>query len=85
MNVLIVQGLLLAFFLVVILMPGYLQVVKHLGLGQRIREGGPHTHTVKEGTPTRGGPPLSGGGVARARRRAQRPRSPVRGAAAGAP
>jgi phospho-N-acetylmuramoyl-pentapeptide-transferase len=55
MNVLIVQGLLLAFFLVVILMPGYLSVLKRLGFGKRIREEGPHSHMIKEGTPTMGG------------------------------
>ncbi|MBA2254430.1 MAG: phospho-N-acetylmuramoyl-pentapeptide-transferase [Chloroflexi bacterium] len=55
MNVLIVQGLLLAFFLVVILMPAYLSLLKRLGFGKRIREEGPHSHMIKEGTPTMGG------------------------------
>jgi len=51
----IVQGILLAFALVVILMPPFLQVLRRLGFGKRIREEGPHTHFVKEGTPTMGG------------------------------
>jgi phospho-N-acetylmuramoyl-pentapeptide-transferase len=55
MNVLIVQGLLLTFFLVVILMPAYLSLLKRLGFGKRIREEGPHSHMIKEGTPTMGG------------------------------
>jgi len=55
MNVLIVQGILLAFALVVILMPTYLKVVRRLGLVKRIRVEGPEAHYVKEGTPTMGG------------------------------
>jgi phospho-N-acetylmuramoyl-pentapeptide-transferase len=51
----IVQGILLAFALVVILMPPFLQVLRRLGFGKRIRKEGPHTHMVKEGTPTMGG------------------------------
>ncbi len=51
----IVQGILLAFALVVIFMPPYLQVLRRLGFGKRIREEGPHSHLMKEGTPTMGG------------------------------
>jgi phospho-N-acetylmuramoyl-pentapeptide-transferase len=51
----IVQAILLAFALVVILMPPFLQVLRRLGFGKRIREEGPHSHMVKEGTPTMGG------------------------------
>ena len=51
----IVQGLLLAFALVVILMRPYLQLLGRFGFGKRISEHGPHTHIVKEGTPTMGG------------------------------
>jgi phospho-N-acetylmuramoyl-pentapeptide-transferase len=51
----IVQGILLAFALMVILMPPFLQILRRLGFGKRIRQEGPHTHYVKEGTPTMGG------------------------------
>ena len=54
-NVLLVQGLLLAFALVVILMPLYIRFLRYVGLGKRIRVDGPATHLVKEGTPTMGG------------------------------
>ncbi len=57
MNILItlVQGLLLAFAIVVILMRPYLQVLRWLGFGKHIREEEPDSHTGKEGTPTMGG------------------------------
>ena len=55
MNVLIVQGLLLAFALVVILMPLYIRLLVRFGFGKRIRLEGPQTHFAKEGTPTMGG------------------------------
>ncbi|HET7677489.1 MAG TPA: phospho-N-acetylmuramoyl-pentapeptide-transferase [Candidatus Limnocylindrales bacterium] len=55
MNVQIVQGILLAFALVVILMRPFLQLLRQLGFGKRIREEGPGSHQVKEGTPTLGG------------------------------
>jgi phospho-N-acetylmuramoyl-pentapeptide-transferase len=55
MNVQLVQGLLLAFFLVVFLMPTYLKLLRRWGFGKRIRQDGPHSHLVKEGTPTMGG------------------------------
>ena len=51
----IIQGLLLAFALVVILMPPYIRFLRHLGFGKRIRVEGPEGHHVKEGTPTMGG------------------------------
>ncbi len=51
----LIQGLLLAFALVVILMPSYVRLLRHFGFGKQIREEGPHTHYVKEGTPTMGG------------------------------
>ena len=54
-NVAIVQGILLSFALVVILMRPYLQLLRRLGFGKRIREEGPATHYIKEGTPTMGG------------------------------
>ncbi|MGH2407337.1 MAG: phospho-N-acetylmuramoyl-pentapeptide-transferase [Candidatus Limnocylindrales bacterium] len=55
MNVLIVQGILLAFALVVILMPPYLKILRRFGFVKRIRVEGPEAHYVKEGTPTMGG------------------------------
>ena len=51
----VVQGILLTFALVVILMPPFILVLRRLGFGKRIREDGPHSHMVKEGTPTMGG------------------------------
>lgn len=55
MTVELIQGLLLAFALVVILMPPYIRLLQSLGFGKRIREEGPESHFVKEGTPTMGG------------------------------
>ncbi|HEV8516436.1 MAG TPA: phospho-N-acetylmuramoyl-pentapeptide-transferase [Candidatus Limnocylindrales bacterium] len=54
-TVTIVQALLLSFALVVILTRPYLQLVRRLGFGKRIRLEGPGSHQVKEGTPTLGG------------------------------
>jgi phospho-N-acetylmuramoyl-pentapeptide-transferase len=51
----IVQGILLAFAVVVVLMPAFIRLLKRLGMGKRIRLEGPETHYVKEGTPTMGG------------------------------
>jgi phospho-N-acetylmuramoyl-pentapeptide-transferase len=50
-----IQGLLLAFACMVILMPPYLRLLHWLGLGKQIRMDGPGSHLVKEGTPTMGG------------------------------
>ncbi len=55
MTVELIQGVLLAFAIVVILMPPYIRLLRYLGFGKQIREEGPHTHYVKEGTPTMGG------------------------------
>ncbi|MGP1674026.1 MAG: phospho-N-acetylmuramoyl-pentapeptide-transferase, partial [Candidatus Limnocylindrales bacterium] len=55
MTVELIQGLLLAFALVVILMPPYIRLLQALGFGKRIRTEGPESHYVKEGTPTMGG------------------------------
>ncbi|MFI5254380.1 MAG: phospho-N-acetylmuramoyl-pentapeptide-transferase [Candidatus Limnocylindrales bacterium] len=55
MNVLIVQGLLLAFALVVILMPPYMRLLRRFGFVKRIRVEGPEAHYIKEGTPSMGG------------------------------
>jgi phospho-N-acetylmuramoyl-pentapeptide-transferase len=51
----LIQGLLLAFALVVILMPPYIRLLQAIGFGKRIRQEGPESHYVKEGTPTMGG------------------------------
>ena len=55
MNVELIQGLLMAFALIVILMPPYIRLLQAIGFGKRIREEGPESHYVKEGTPTMGG------------------------------
>jgi phospho-N-acetylmuramoyl-pentapeptide-transferase len=51
----LIQGLLLAFAVVVILMPAYIRLLQHIGMGKRIQEELPDTHQVKAGTPTMGG------------------------------
>jgi phospho-N-acetylmuramoyl-pentapeptide-transferase len=55
MTVELIQGLLLAFALMVILMSPYIRLLHALDFGKRIREDGPETHFIKEGTPTMGG------------------------------
>src|ERR1035437_9356352 len=50
-----IQGLLLAFACMLILMPPFLRLLRWLGVGKQIREDGPGTHLVKQGTPTMGG------------------------------
>jgi phospho-N-acetylmuramoyl-pentapeptide-transferase len=55
MTLQLIQGLLLAFALVVILMPPYMRLLRFIGMGKQIREEGPQSHFVKEGTPTMGG------------------------------
>jgi phospho-N-acetylmuramoyl-pentapeptide-transferase len=51
----IVQAILLAFAILVVLMPGFIRLLRRIGMGKRIRLEGPQTHYVKEGTPTMGG------------------------------
>jgi phospho-N-acetylmuramoyl-pentapeptide-transferase len=55
MTLQLIQGLLLSFALVVILMPPYIRLLRFIGMGKQIREEGPQSHFVKEGTPTMGG------------------------------
>ena len=55
MTVELIQGLLLAFALIVILMPPYIRLLHAAGFGKHIRREGPESHYVKEGTPTMGG------------------------------
>ncbi len=51
----LIQGLLLAFAMVVILMPAYIRLLRFIGMGKQILEEGPESHQVKRGTPTMGG------------------------------
>jgi phospho-N-acetylmuramoyl-pentapeptide-transferase len=51
----LIQGLLLAFALVVILMPPFIRLLRHAGFGKQIRDVEPEAHMVKWGTPTMGG------------------------------
>jgi len=62
----IVQGILVTFALMVILMPTFIRLVRRLGMGKRIRIDGPESHYEKEGVPTMGGLLIIGvvGGVA---------------------
>ncbi len=54
-GVVYIQGLLLAFACMVILMPAYVRLLHWFGMGKKIREEGPDSHLVKQGTPTMGG------------------------------
>jgi phospho-N-acetylmuramoyl-pentapeptide-transferase len=54
-NVELIQAVLLAFAVMVIVMPAYIRLLRHIGMGKRIRVEGPESHQVKEGTPTMGG------------------------------
>jgi phospho-N-acetylmuramoyl-pentapeptide-transferase len=60
MTVELIQAILLAFAIVVILMPGYIRLVRWAGFAKQIRVDGPETHQVKGGTPTAGGALLIG-------------------------
>jgi len=51
----LIQGLLVAFAIVVILMSPYLRLLRFIGMGKQIRAEGPDSHQVKQGTPTMGG------------------------------
>src|SRR5258705_12821166 len=55
MTVELIQGLLLAFAIVVILMPPYIRLLRATGVTKQIRIEGPGSHQVKHGTPTMGG------------------------------
>ena len=55
MTVELIQGLLLAFALMVILMSPYIRVLHALGFGKRIRQEGPESHYIKEGMLMMGG------------------------------
>ena len=51
----LIQGLLIAFLLVVVLMPPYIRFARHFRFGKHIRVEGPESHYLKEGTPTGAG------------------------------
>jgi len=51
----LIQGVLLGFAVIVILMPAYIRVLRFFGMGKQILEVGPESHQVKRGTPTMGG------------------------------
>jgi phospho-N-acetylmuramoyl-pentapeptide-transferase len=55
MTIELIQGLLLAFAIVVILMPPYIRLLRATGFTKQIRVEGPDSHQVKHGTPTMGG------------------------------
>jgi phospho-N-acetylmuramoyl-pentapeptide-transferase len=55
MSVELIQALLLAFAVIVILMPAYIRFLQYIGMGKQIRVEGPETHFAKAGTPTMGG------------------------------
>jgi phospho-N-acetylmuramoyl-pentapeptide-transferase len=51
----VVQGILITFALVVLLMPPFIRVLRRFGMGKKIRIEGPESHYEKEGTPSMGG------------------------------
>ncbi len=55
MTVELIQGLLLSFAIVVILMPPYIRLLRETGFTKQIRIEGPDSHQIKHGTPTMGG------------------------------
>jgi phospho-N-acetylmuramoyl-pentapeptide-transferase len=55
MTIELIQGLLLSFAIVVILMPPYIRLLRATGFTKQIRVEGPDSHQVKHGTPTMGG------------------------------
>jgi phospho-N-acetylmuramoyl-pentapeptide-transferase len=55
MTVQLIQGMLLAFAIVVIVMPAFIRFVRWAGFAKQIRVEGPEAHQAKAGTPTAGG------------------------------
>ena len=55
MTVELIQGMLLAFAIVVIIMPAFIRLVRWAGFAKQIRVDGPESHHEKQGTPTAGG------------------------------
>ena len=60
MTVELIQGILLAFAIVVITMPAFIRLVTWAGFAKQIRVEGPEGHHAKAGTPTAGGALLLG-------------------------
>ena len=50
-----VYAILIAFFVCVVLLPAVIPMLRRLNFGQQVRDDGPKTHLVKQGTPTMGG------------------------------
>lgn len=55
MTVELIQGILLAFAIVVIVMPAFIRLIGWAGFAKQIRIEGPEGHQAKAGTPTAGG------------------------------
>ena len=55
MTVVLIQAILLAFGIVVIVMPAFLRLISWAGFAKQIRGEGPEVHQAKAGTPTAGG------------------------------
>ncbi len=55
MTVELIQGMLLAFAIVVVVMPAFIRLVMWAGFAKKIRVEGPEGHQAKAGTPTAGG------------------------------
>ncbi len=60
MTVELIQGMLLAFAIVVITMPAFIRLIRWGGFAKQIRIEGPEGHLAKAGTPTAGGALLLG-------------------------
>lgn len=55
MTVELIQGILLAFAIVVVIMPAFISLARGVGIAKQIRIDGPEGHQSKAGTPTAGG------------------------------
>lgn len=55
MTVELIQAILLAFAIVVVIMPAFIRLLRGAGFAKRIRVDGPEGHLSKSGTPTAGG------------------------------
>ena len=54
-NIILIIGSLISFFLVILTMPSFIKYIKKIKFGQFIRADGPREHLKKEGTPSMGG------------------------------
>lgn len=48
-------GFALSALVAMVIMPAFIRLMRHRGMGQQVRADGPGTHLVKQGTPTMGG------------------------------